>query len=187
MNYNKLAKFFGTGLIAVMCAGGVQAQSVIAHWTSSPGPGGTEGPGTGNGLDGAYATYQLSSFGAYSITLTSLNTVANPGYQFTDFELVFNGSSLTGQLWNDGFVDATGTVNGNTETVDFSFDNANLASQSTIVFTAYQNGGYNAQGMGHMTVNAVEAAPEPGTFALAGFGLTLVFLGRKSLARRRTV
>jgi len=41
--------------------------------------------------------------------------------------------------------------------------------------------------MGHMTVNAVEVAPEPGTFALAGFGLTLVFLGRKSLARRRTV
>ena len=187
MKYNKLTKLFGAAFLAAMCASGVQAQSVIAHWTSSPGPGGTEGAGTGNGLDGAYAVYQLSSFGAYSVTLSNLNTVGTPGYQLTDFELVFNGTSLTGQLWNDGFVSTTGTVSGNTETVDFSFDNANLSSQSTIVFTAYQDGGYNAQGMGHMTVNATEAVPEPGVFALLGVGLAFGYVGRQYIARRRTV
>ncbi len=184
MNYNKLAKLFSAVLLAALCAGSVQAQTNLVHWSNTPGPGGTEGPGTGTGLDGAYATYQLTSFGHYIVTLSNLNTVVTSGYKFTDFVLTFTGTSLIPQTWNDGFVNATGSVSGNTETVDFSSDLANLAFQPTVVFTA-SGGIYNNEGMSQMTVNSVEATPEPGIFALLGVGLTFGCAGRKYLARNQ--
>ena len=85
MNYNKLVKLFSAVLLAALCAGSVQAQTNLVHWSNTPGPGGTEGPGTGTGLDGAYATYQLTSFGHYIVTLSNLNTVVTSGYKLTDF------------------------------------------------------------------------------------------------------
>ena len=189
MNLKKMTKWVSAGVLALMMgAGTVQAGGALAQWPNSPGPGGDAGAGTG--LDYPYSDYRLSSFGSYSVTLSNLTSVAASGYKFVDFKLTFGSSygvgALTAQSWNDGFMTVTGVISGSTETVDFSVDNANLANQPTVIFTTPNFAPYNAQGMNNMTVTALEVTPEPGTFALVGFGLALALLGRKSLLRRRT-